>query len=283
VAVTDPEPHAAALLAELRALRAELLAIRPEARFFAFWDLDGTLLRGDCSEGLVERDRETYSGLVRLGIERGHSADYGAEDDGYAACREDYAELKGRIGGWLAYPFLLQIFAGTEEAQLAKLAARHFDTTLRKFYFAASREIFDGLAADGVEQHILSASAEVFVRGASASLALPPDRLHGIRVRTVDGRLTRELLHPVTYAEGKTEKLREIVLAAEAEAPGRPVFVLAAFGNSFDTDGAFLAHVVGQSLPAGQPLAVMINAGFAPAAYRRMFRSVRQTRVVGES
>ena len=43
------------------------------------------------------------------------------------------------------------------------------------------------------------------------------------------------------------------------------------------------AHVVEQPLPAGRPLAGMINAGFAPAAYRRMFRSVRQTRVVGEN
>jgi phosphoserine phosphatase len=283
VAVTEPEPHAAALLAELRALRAELLAIRPEARFFAFWDLDGTLLHGDCSEGLVERGRETYPGLVRLAIERGHSADYAEEDGGYAACRDDYAELEVRVGGWLAYPFLVQILAGAEEQALTELAARHFETKLRKFYFAASREIFDGLAADGVEQHILSASAEVFVRGAAESLGLPPDRLHGIRVRTEAGRLTRELLHPVTYAEGKTAKLREVVRAAEAATPGRPVFVLAAFGNSFDTDGAFLAHVVEQPLPAGRPLAVMINAGFAPAAYRRMFRSVRQTRVVGEN
>ncbi len=279
----DPESHAPALLAELRALRTELLAIRPEARFFAFWDLDGTLLHGDCSEGLVVRGREMYPGLVRLAVERGYSADYGEEDGGYAACRDDYAELETRFGGWLAYPFLVQILAGAEERALAELSARHFETNLRNFYFVASREILDGLAADGVEQHILSASAEVFVRGAAASLGLPPERLHGIRVRTDEGRLTREVLHPVTYAEGKAAKLREVVRAAEAETPGRPVFVLAAFGNSFDTDGAFMAHVVERLLPAGRPLAVMINAGFAPPAYSRMFRSVRQERVVGEN
>lgn len=279
----DPEPHARALLAELRTLRAELLAIRPQARFLAFWDLDGTLLHGDCSEGLVEQGREIYPGLVRLAVERGYSSDYAEEHGGYAACRDDYDELAERVGGLLAYPFLVQILAGAEERALAELAERHFETKLRSFYFAASREILEGLAVDGVEQHVLSASAEVFVRGAAASLGLPPERMHGIRVRTEDGRLTRDVLHPVTHAEGKAAKLREVVRAAEAAMPDRPVFVLAAFGNSFDSDGAFMAHVVDRPLPAGRPLAVMINAGFAPGVCSRMFRSVRQTRVVGEN
>lgn len=277
-----PEPHADELLAELLELRAALLAMSPGARLFAFWDLDGTLLRGDCSEGLYIAGRELYPGLVRLAIEEGHSPDYGREDNGSQRCRADYRELGERVGAWLAYPFLAQIFFGASEQDLAALAARHFDTTLRKFYFSASRLIFDGLAAAGVEQHILSASAEFFVRGAAASLALPATRLHGIRVRTVEGKLTRELLYPVTCAEGKVSKLIEIVRAAEAET-GQPGFVLAAFGNSFETDKAFLAHVVRQSLPVGRPLGVMINAGFAPTNYRGLFRSVRQKRVVSES
>ena len=276
-----PESHAAELLAELLELRAALLALQPGARLFAFWDLDGTLLRGDCSEGLNEGGRELYPGLVRLAIEDGYSPDYSGEDNGQLRCRNDYRELGERVGAWLAYPFLAQIFSGAKEHDLEALAARHFDTTLRTYYFSASRTIFDGLAAAGVEQHILSASAEFFVRGAAASLALPADQLHGIRVRTVEGKLTRELLYPVTYAEGKVTQLIEIVRAAEAES-GQPVFVLAAFGNSFDTDKAFLAHVVRQSLPVGRPLAVMINAGFAPTNYRGLFRSVRQKQVVGE-
>lgn len=279
--MNPPEPHGEGLLAELLELRAALLAVRPGARLLAFWDLDGTLLRGDCSEGLNEGGRELYHGLVRLAIEDGHSPDYSGEDNGQLKCRNDYRELSDRVGAWLAYPFLAQIFFGASEYDLQALAARHLEMTLRKFYFSASRMIFDGLAAVGVEQHILSASAEFFVRGAAASLALPAHRLHGIRVRTVEGKLTRELLYPVTYAEGKVAKLIEIIRAAEAETE-QPVFVLAAFGNSFETDKAFLAHVARQSLPVGRPLAVMINAGFAPTNYRGLFRSVRQKRVVGD-
>jgi len=285
VTLSPTESHAAELLAELLDLRAALLALRPKARLFAFWDLDGTLLRGDCSEGLHAEGQELYPGLVRLAIEQGHSPVYSSDGIGYQRWQQDYRQLSERIGCWLAYPFLAQIFAGASEQDLLDLAAAHFDTTLRKFYFAASRTIFDGLAKAGVEQHILSASAQFFVRGAAASLALPPENLHGIQVKTADGKLTRELLYPVTYAEGKVTKLIEIVQAAEGQARSdseQPVFVLAAFGNSFETDRAFLAHVLGQSLPTGLPLAVMINAGFAPTDYRGLFRSVRQTRVVSE-
>jgi len=40
------------MLSELRQTRSAILARFPRARFVAFWDLDGTLLHGDCSEGL---------------------------------------------------------------------------------------------------------------------------------------------------------------------------------------------------------------------------------------
>jgi phosphoserine phosphatase len=283
VTLSPAESHADELLAELLDLREAVLALRPRARLLAFWDLDGTLLHGDCSEGLCAGGQELYPGLVRLAIEKGHSPEYSSNLGGYQRWQQDYSQLSERVGCWLAYPFLAQIFAGASEQDLLDLAALHFNSTLSEFYFSASRVIFDGLAQAGVEQHILSASAEFFVRGAALSLGLPPKNLHGIRVKTAEGRLTRELLYPVTYAEGKATKLIEIVQAAEAQSdPDQPVYALAAFGNSFDTDRAFLAHVVRQTLPAGRPMAVMINAGFAPANYRGLFRSVSQKRVVGE-
>jgi phosphoserine phosphatase len=264
------------------ATRTQLIERHPGARFLAFWDLDGTLLRGDCSLGYAEGGREVYAGLVRLAIERRLSAEY-PDNVGYLACREDYDELERRVGGWLCDPFLAQIFAGAEEQVLAELAAEHFETTLRRYYFASSRTIFDGLAVAGVEQHVLSASPEVFVRSAAASLGLAPEGLHGIRVRIVEGRLTREVLHPITSAEGKTARLKEIVQTAQAETPDRPVFAIAAFGNDFATDGPFVAYVARQVLPAGTPLGVMINAGLAPAQYRHTFRSVRHVRVVADN
>ena len=272
------EPHAAELLADVRETCALLRAQFPAARFLAFWDFDGTLLRGDCTEGYAERGREVYPGLARLAIARGLSADY-PDEGGYAAWKDDYAELKRRVGPWLAYPWIAQVWAGAEEAALQELARQHFSVTLSRHYFAASRLWFDGLAADGVEQHVISASPEVFVRGAAASLGIAPERIHGIRVRATDGRLTREVGYPVPFGEGKLARLHEIVRASQAESPLQPVFVIAAFGNDFVTDGPFAAFVARQVLPAGKPLAVMINAGLAPAEYRHVFRSVRQARI----
>jgi phosphoserine phosphatase len=281
-AVLEPEPHAYELLGELRETRAALADQFPGARFLAFWDLDGTILHGDCAEGLTERGRAVYPGLVELAIARGLSHDYPA-DDGVVACRDDLHVLQKRIGAWLAKPFLAQIFVGAEERVLTELAGAHFAKTLAPHCFAASRRIFDGLAAEGVEQHVLSDAPEFFVRGAAATLGLPPEQLHGIRVRMAAGHLTRELIYPVTFATGKRTRLLEIVRGLKPENPARRVFVLAAFGNSHVADGAFLAQVARETLPAGQPVAMMINGGIAPSEYRRLFRSVRQTRIMSET
>jgi hypothetical protein len=58
------------------------------------------------------------------------------------------------------------------------------------------------------------------------------------------------------------------------------VYVLAGFGNSYGTDGDFLAYIARQKFPAGAPLAVMINGGPAPGAYQGLFREVSQSRTV---
>lgn len=275
-----PEPVAQVLLDEVLATRAALAAKYPTARFLTFWDCDGTILRGDCSEGYAVDGRVVYPGLAQLCIEHGLATRYPAQG-GFAEAWRDYQYLDARVGHWLAYPYLLQMLAGAREADVAALAREHFDRVLRPQVFAASRRVLDGLAAAGVENHIVTASAEVFVRGGSGALGVSAERIHGIRVSVVDGRLTHELVYPVTYADGKRERLEQIVAAVQRETPARPVFVLAAFGNSYGTDGAFLAWTAQQKLPAGQPVAVMFNGGNEPEKYRGLFRREEIAAVVG--
>ena len=81
------------------------------------------------------------------------------------------------------------------------------------------------------------------------------------------------------FGEGNLTRLHEIVRASQAESPLQPVFVRAACGNDFVTDGPFAAFVARQVFPVGPPLVVMINAGLAPVEYRPVFRSVRPTRI----
>jgi len=278
----ETEPHVAELLAALGETQAAITAKFPLARFFAFWDLDGTLLHGDCSEGLSEGGREIYPGLVQLAIEEGLAIPCGYHPaGGFAKCWHTYRWLEEHRGRAEAYPFLAQVFAGAEESVLTRLATDYFDRKLKHYYYIASQLIFAGLAARGVEQHVISASADVFVRGAAQSLGLAPGHLHGIRVRAAGGRLTRELLLPITFAAGKTTRLIEIVATTQAATPDRPVFILAGFGNSVLTDGNFLGHISAQTLPAGQPLALMINAGTEPASPPMQCRHVRHARIAG--
>ncbi len=128
----------------------------------------------------------------------------------------------------------------------------------------------------GVENYVVSASPELFVANAAATLPLPRERLRGIRVHLSAGYVTTQILYPLPMGEGKVELVRELVLA-------RPHGVaVAGFGNSYSTDGAFLRYVAKQpSLPGGaKGTAVMINGGKVVPGYTEHFICVDQDNVL---
>lgn len=86
-------------------------------------------------------------------------------------------------------------------------------------------------------------------------------------------------IYPVTWSDGKTEKLKEIIKKTQSDHPGKQVVVLAGFGNSFNTDGPFMKYVASQHLPAGKPISVMINGGETPADYQNLFIEVQQSKL----
>jgi phosphoserine phosphatase len=133
-----------------------------------------------------------------------------------------------------------------------------------------------------VEVHIVSASADLFVKGAADSLGLPEDHIHGIELRVRDGRLTEEIVYPVTWNIGKLEKIRAVVSQMEREAPERKVFILAGFGDSYATDGPFLRFIATQTLPAGKPIAVFYDSKKEPDEYRGLFYQARHSRTISE-
>lgn len=283
----EPEPHAAELLRDVLAARDAVLAAHvaaPERTMFvAFWDFDGTLLRGDCSEGFTEEGKTIYPGLVQACIEKGLSRQYPAGPGAFERCWEDYQFMDQRVGSWLSYPFLPQLLHGASAETVRKTATGHFRSTLAPFYFSSSLHVLRGLEAAGVKNHVISASADVFVEAASETVGLPVERLHGIEQRVdVEGRLTTDIVAPVTYAEGKLQKLLSIVAELHAAEPARQVVVLAAFGNSYSTDGPFLEYTARQTLAVGaRPVVVMINGGDTPARYAGLFRLVDQKATIG--
>jgi phosphoserine phosphatase len=279
----DIEPHAARILHELTATRDAVVEAvgAPRPVFMTFWDFDGTMLDGDCSEGLVREGKAVYPGLAQKAIDAGLYGLYSGTN-GFALFWRDYRYLDERIGHWLAYPFLLQMLRGARAEAVSALAEEHFGAVLKRYFFAASTDMVAGLREADIEVHVVSASPELFVRGAASFLGIDPEQIHGIRAVPRDGRVTEQLIYPVTWADGKRERIEELLRERQARSPSRRVFVIGGFGNSYNTDGPFLKWIAAQALPGGRPLAVMINGGEEPAEYRGLFYCVKQEALVEE-
>ena len=65
------ETHADGIVERVRANVAKIRAADPQAVPMAFWDFDGTIIKGDISEGLCEDGRVLFKGLVERTIEEG--------------------------------------------------------------------------------------------------------------------------------------------------------------------------------------------------------------------
>ena len=281
------EPDDSRIINHILQAREEILRsagaanFRPSPAFLAFWDFDGTVLKGDCSEGLEVEGKRVYPGLAQLAIERGLSTLY-PPDGGFDRFWSDYTNMDARIGPWLAYPFIPQMLRGAKADDVLQLSRRHFAGTLSNYFMASSLHLIHALQGGGVEVHIVSASADLFVKGAADSLGLPEDHIHGIELRVRDGRLTEEIVYPVTWNIGKLEKIRAVVSQMEREAPERKVFILAGFGDSYATDGPFLRFIATQTLPAGKPIAVFYDSKKEPDEYRGLFYQARHSRTISE-
>ena len=278
-ALSAEETHAERIVGDILANVAKVKAADPQAVPMAFWDFDGTLIAGDLEVGCTHRGEPIlYPGIIRRAIEEGLIPIYDRKDGWRKFWEEDYLRMS-QIGRWLAWPYLAQMLNGISVRELDAFCAREFEKIYRKWYYASSVKMLRALESAGVENYVVSAGPELYIRNASDSLGLPRERFRGIRVEIVGGRVTTRLVHPVPSGEGKVENLRDLVLE-------RPHGVaVAGFGNSYSTDGAFLRYVACQpSLPGrAKGTAVMINGGKVVPGYTEHFICVDQTAVVGEA
>lgn len=266
------EPDDSRIISQILQTRAAILQTTGDtnAVFLAFWDFDGTTMKGDCSEGLHENGKLIFPGLAQVAIEHGLSEIY-PSNGGFEKFWNDYTNMDTRIGHWLAYPFIPQMLRGAKADDVLQLSSKYFTSTLSNYLHSSSVHIIHELQDGGVEPHIVSASAELFVQGASASLGIPTNHIHGIEVKIRDGRVTEELVYPMTWNIGKRQKIRQIVEQMEHDQPGKKVFILAGFGDSYHTDGPFLEFIAKQKLPAGRAISVFYDDTNAPVEYRGLF------------
>ena len=270
------EPHVAGVIAAISESVARLKAADPDAVPMAFWDFDGTIIKGDIGYGFTDADGNGYPSIIEHTIRAGFSSVYSGED-GFRAWGRDYARME-QIGHWLSHSFDAQMYVGADAAALDASCTRWIaEKGISKWYFASSVAIWKALEKIGVENYVVSANIEPLVRNAAPSLGIPRGRVRATRVLETGGRLTTHLVYPIPYGEGKVEAVRELVLA-------RPRGVaVAGFGNSYSTDGNFLRFIVGQKLPGGaRPLSMMINGGAEPAKYKDLFLLVKQSETVGD-
>ncbi len=255
-----------AMMATAPALTTEILAIAetlrtacPSAVPVAFWDFDGTLIEGDCSEGLSREDGSGFPGLAEVAVARGFSKRFQGPH-GRAAFAQETAGVLRAEGHAAANAFIAQAFAGARESDLLDLARRCFANVLGGWMFPGALALWHALEAAGVRCWVISASADFFVKGAAEILQTSQDRLQGIRLRVeVDGRLGPEVVPPLTYGYGKHARMVELLGAMAEREPGRSFWPVAALGNSPATDGPLLEAVAQTRLPAGAPLGVIIN------------------------
>lgn len=265
-----PETHADEVVATVLDNVAKLKAARPDAVPMAFWDFDGTIIKGDVSEGLDEDGVQKFKGLIEETILAGLSTTYKGPEGWIRYRDRDYPRMK-EIGRWLAWPYNGQIYKGVSAAKLDDFCHRKYEETYRRWYFASSIKIMQALEKAGVENYVVSASPEIFVRNADRTLGLPRERMRAIRIAIDAGYMTTKIVYPVPYDAGKVENVRELVLA-------RPHGVaVAGFGNSYSTDAEFMKYIVTQSLPGGaKGFALMINGGPERDGYKGLFRLVEQ-------
>lgn len=255
----------------------KLKAADPKAVPMAFWDFDGTIIKGDLSEGLEENGVYRYHGLVQRTIEEGFTSVYDPKT-GWAKYRDhDYPLLCG-FGCWLGWPFNAQLFHGKPVAPMDEFCRREINAVYRKWYFAFSDKVWRALEKGGVENYVVSASPESFVRNAAESLGVGRERIRGIRVAEFGGHFTAKIIYPLPFQEGKIENVREFV---NARGNG---YAIAGFGNSYINDAPFMRYIATQaSLPGGaKGTAVMINGGKPRAGYAEHFIKTDQSEVVGK-
>ena len=270
-AVAGEEGHVRPVVARILDNVRKLRAADPEAVPMAFWDFDGTIICGDSGIGYVENGVVRYKGLIEEVIDAGFLPMYRGEG-GYRKWWQDYTRMT-EIGSWLAQGYDAQMFTGVSAAEIDAFCRRTIrEKGLDRWYFASSMAIWKALADAGVENCVVSANIEALVRNTAFTLGISPDRIRGARTELDGGRWTTRLLQPIPVGEGKTDAVRDLVRA-------RPHGVaIAAFGNSYATDGVFLRYVATQpSLPGGAAgTAVMINGGRSVPGYTEHFICVEQ-------
>ena len=219
--------------------------------FLVFWNFDNTILDGDTTEGSVDLyGNVIFKGLAQVAIESGFSKKYSS----FPKYLKDYEAME-KTDEPKAFAYAAQILAGAEEAKVLQLSTQYFANTLKPHLFQESIDLIRELQKQKISIQVITASPRIFVQGAAPILNISIEDVHGMETVVKNGRLTDQMILPLTTRNGKIEKIKQIVQEKLRQYKG--VYVLAGVGNYNLNDMPFLEWVAAQQLPAGKPLAAI--------------------------
>lgn len=198
---------------EVQALVDQVVALGPRAT--AAFDADGTIWSGDLGEEFLA---DLAQRRLLLDPPPG---------DTYARYEQLFATDPPR-----AFAFCVEVMKGLRVDEVERWSDAFFRDRFAARVFPGVRQALDRLRAAGVEVFLVSASNAITIRRAAAALGVDPSMVLAIE-GAVDGqgRLTGQVLPPLTCGQGKVE-------AIQAKAKNS---LALAFGNSvFDRE--MLAH-----------------------------------------
>ena len=159
------ESHVAGIIAEVRDSVAKLRSVDPDAVPMAFWDFDGTIIKGDSGLDYEEGGKVCYRGLIPETIRAGVCPAYKGED-GVRRWKAEWSRMKEH-GSWLSQGFDVQMYHGVEARVLDEFCERNLrENRMFDWFFTSSLAIWKALGELGVENYVVSANVEALENAA---------------------------------------------------------------------------------------------------------------------
>ena len=205
------------------------------AQFLAFWDLDGTIIDGDITEGRRRKDGLDYKGLLEILIEENYIPDYKGKE-GWKLFWEEYCNIGFEKQSCL---FAAKCFSklSTENQQAIRERCQiEIKNKLTNYFFTFSLKLLYNFKQQGIRNIIISASPQTLVEQVVPFLPIDKEDAYG-----VDFDLYKQGTDKiVTYANGKVERIKSILKNKQFT----PIFCA---GNSFRSDGPMLDYIKEQT------------------------------------
>lgn len=218
------------------------------SRKIAVFDHDGTLIHGDITEGIEEKE---IPGVLKALVDS-----KSLKEEAFSKIpqqfRSDvwgyyrYLEKKDRQ---IAYEWYPSLFAGYQEKDIIKMADAIYQNVFKNYRYPEMQRLVKFLKLNGYEIYVVSASPTLLVQSAAVYWGIPQENIFGIDIKKdVNGKLTGEVVKPITYAKGKVYTIVEKIKAQ----PGDALIVA---GDSLKTDIDMLKLAKERN-----SLAILVNA-----------------------